>query len=118
MTNNPTPTKAMQKSLLHIALLAWKAGDIPMVDLKKLIEAHVAQACKEARIDENKSMKEAVSHGYTWSGQDHCYNHDRHVSQCYACREAKWGNIFCQKFEAIIDERLATPEGQEVKTDE
>lgn len=58
-----------------------------------------------ARIGENTSMKESVTHGY--APHDWCYNHDRYVSQCYACREAKWGNVFCKAFEKIIDERLA-----------
>lgn len=40
----------LRDSELHLALLAWKAGDITMIELKKLI----AMREREARIDENK----------------------------------------------------------------
>lgn len=46
----------LRESELHMALLAWKNGDITMIELKKLIASHTAKEVEEARIDELESL--------------------------------------------------------------
>lgn len=57
-----TPTNdelqaAFERSELHMALLAWKYGDLSMVDLKKLIRSLTAGCVQESKtIDELTAM--------------------------------------------------------------
>lgn len=88
-------------------------GIVPTNDLLDMLGGavnHYEQAQKkewgkEARIDENQSMLH-VANAEIREG-DKCYNHDRYVGQCAACRKRMMFYTVCQEWKKSIEERLA-----------
>lgn len=47
LSDNPSPSRGLQESMIHMALLAWHAGGITMIELKKILAADRLQTRTE-----------------------------------------------------------------------
>lgn len=69
--SNPAPMNddASKQTILHLSLLSWKAGDISMIELKKVIQAIIDKAVVEARDDAIWNIMSPETEGLFDSGE-------------------------------------------------
>ncbi len=80
-----------------------KPGDYGM-DVQEA-EAAIQELITAARIEENQSIASMLTETIE-DKRECCYNHEKYVGQCYACRLIKWRKIIAKEYLGSIQERL------------